>query len=280
MPEMANRLVRDGFVDSESVCSLSDWAHRVYSNLLVRTDDAGRADGRAESLRSLLFPLGSPRRAEDISKAMSELESPTEVESGRRLPALVILYHYAGKPFVQLTKVAHSTPATRSKFPWRDGSYAIEYVTMETRDGRKSFVSTSLTEPIGKGSDPLCSSSSPSSSSSPEIPRADARARNADSEDHIPEPLKTPEFLEVWKRWKEHRRQIRKPLSRSMIEMQLKKLASYGPSGAVESIEQSLCNGWQGLFEPKGNAASGKNGKHLSKHEQNIADIEKFLETQ
>lgn len=131
---MPNRVIRDGFVDSEPVNALSDWAHRVYSNLLVRCDDAGRFDGRLESIRSHLFPLGTARRIEDFNKALDELTSQS----------LIIRYEYGAKSFIQITKWQRCGNSERSKFPWKDGVFAIIYASVETKDGCKDFVTTSL----------------------------------------------------------------------------------------------------------------------------------------
>jgi hypothetical protein len=152
-----NRIVRDGYIDSESVCALSDWAHRVYSNLLIKSDDAGRYDGRIEVLKSNLFPLGTTRRADDFRKALGEMAAPRDAE-GNPLPPLLILYSHGGKPFVQLTKVQRCSPATVSKFPWSDGTFRITYAKRETRDGAKEFVASSFPDgfnnPSGTHPDP------------------------------------------------------------------------------------------------------------------------------
>lgn len=139
---MPNRILRDGFVDSEAVCALSDWAHRAYSNLLVKCDDAGRFDGRVEILRSHLFPLGTNKRSEDFTKTLDEMESRK----------LILRYEFDGKPYIQITKWQKCGKAESSRFPWRDGSHRIEYRQRETRDGPKDFVSTSILDGVGMGS--------------------------------------------------------------------------------------------------------------------------------
>lgn len=143
---MPNRIVRDGFLDSEAINALGDAAECFYHRLLLAADDAGRMDGRVEMLRARLFPLSS-RRASDVEKQLSEC-----VKLG-----LVIPYEWDGKPFVQLAKWQRCSPCRYSKHPWKDGSHEITYVERETRDGKKEFVLTSLshTEPIPKALDQL-----------------------------------------------------------------------------------------------------------------------------
>lgn len=143
---MPNRIVRDGFLDSEAINALGDAAECFYHRLLLAADDAGRMDGRVEMLRARLFPLSS-RRASDVEKQLSEC-----VAKG-----LVIPYEWNGKPFVQLAKWQRCSPCVTSKYPWKDGSHRIEYVRRETRDGDKEFVVSSLshTEGIAHPLDPL-----------------------------------------------------------------------------------------------------------------------------
>lgn len=67
----------------------------------------------------------------------------------------------------------------------------------------------------------------------------------------LPEVLRTDGFREAWRRWAVHRTEIRKKLTPSTTASQLKKLAKWGETVAVASIEQSIENGYTGLFEPK-----------------------------
>jgi hypothetical protein len=62
---------------------------------------------------------------------------------------------------------------------------------------------------------------------------------------------------EAWERWRQYRREIRKPIkSASMLAAQ-RKLAGYGADQAA-IVEQSIANGWTGLFALK----DKPNGKH------------------
>ena len=74
----------------------------------------------------------------------------------------------------------------------------------------------------------------------------------------IPANLDTPAFRTAWDEWKEYRRSKRKPISKHGATKQLKELSAFGESGAIEAIEQSIRNDYQGLFEPKSNGKKGK----------------------
>jgi hypothetical protein len=85
-------------------------------------------------------------------------------------------------------------------------------------------------------------SSSPSSSSSkkpPLPPKAEVL------------PFESESFKAAWTEWKQHRSEIKKSLTPTSMERQLTKLKGMGEQRAIVSIQDSIANGWQGLFEPK-----------------------------
>jgi hypothetical protein len=74
----------------------------------------------------------------------------------------------------------------------------------------------------------------------------------------LPPTLQTPEFLAVWEEWQSYRKQKRKTLTESTIKKQLEFLASIGVVDAIISINESIKNGYTGLFPVK-QAARNKN---------------------
>ena len=79
----------------------------------------------------------------------------------------------------------------------------------------------------------------------------------------VPEPLKTPEFLEAWDNWKQHCKEIKKPLTVQSVKMQMKEFLAWGPTGSVEAIEFTIKKGWQGIRRPdeQGLASAKPSGK-------------------
>ena len=75
----------------------------------------------------------------------------------------------------------------------------------------------------------------------------------------IPEALNTPQFQAAWDDFISHRKSIRKPLTPKAAELNLKKCLGLGHDNAISAIEQTIANGWTGIFEPK-NATPGING--------------------
>ena len=67
----------------------------------------------------------------------------------------------------------------------------------------------------------------------------------------VPPELATPEFQAAWADWLKDRRDRRKPVTAEAAKRQLSQCAEWGAARAVQAINASIQNGWQGLFEPK-----------------------------
>lgn len=67
----------------------------------------------------------------------------------------------------------------------------------------------------------------------------------------IPELLKTTEFETAWQSWVSYRKEAKKSITRSTAERQLQTLGRYPPQVAVMAIDESIKNGWTGLFPEK-----------------------------
>lgn len=67
------------------------------------------------------------------------------------------------------------------------------------------------------------------------------------------------DFYVAWSQFVEHRRDMKKPLSSKAAGLILKDCKKWGAKVATCALEESIKNGWQGVFEPK---------KHTSKMER------------
>lgn len=65
------------------------------------------------------------------------------------------------------------------------------------------------------------------------------------------EGISTPAFQEAWKDWESHRREIKKPLTRTSRKQQLASLAAMGERRAIAAIRHTIFKGWQGIREPE-----------------------------
>lgn len=111
---MPIRLLRDGILDSDAVCSLSFPAEIFYRRLMSVVDDFGRFDGRLSVLRCRLYALQIDKvREADIPRWIAECEKA----------GLIVLYHVESKPYILFHKLG-SPRAKDSKFPPPPGAIA------------------------------------------------------------------------------------------------------------------------------------------------------------
>lgn len=104
---MPERLVRQGILSSDPVCSLG-WAAEVfYRRLMSVADDYGRYDGRKSMLRAALYPLQLEKVSDsDIGKWRLETAKA----------GLVRVYAVEGKEYVQIEKFDQRIQG-RPKYP-------------------------------------------------------------------------------------------------------------------------------------------------------------------
>lgn len=70
----------------------------------------------------------------------------------------------------------------------------------------------------------------------------------------LPVVLDTAEFRSAWDDYEANRKEAgHSKLTTRGREIKLKELADWGHDVAVQSIRESIANGWQGIFKPKGN---------------------------
>jgi len=83
----------------------------------------------------------------------------------------------------------------------------------------------------------------------------------------IPRELDFPDFIHAWEEFKKYRAEKKKAMTERTQTMALKHLVAMSggvPAVAVKIIEQSIANGWQGLFELKnGMGAPAKIGARV-----------------
>ena len=68
----------------------------------------------------------------------------------------------------------------------------------------------------------------------------------------FPTNLQTPEFEKAWEEYLEYRKKGRmKSLLPTSQVAQLKKMSEWGHDAAIKAINETISQGWQGIFEPK-----------------------------
>lgn len=81
--------------------------------------------------------------------------------------------------------------------------------------------------------------------------KVSAKESGLSFEQLIPASLKTIEFEIAWDQWCKYRKEIKQSITKSTAERQLDKLGRYPPVVAIAAIDQSITNGWSGLFPDK-----------------------------
>jgi len=66
-----------------------------------------------------------------------------------------------------------------------------------------------------------------------------------------PLPFSSEKFSKAWFSWIDYRKEIKKPIKQSTIDFQWKQFILWGEQKSIDSINQSITNGWTGLFETK-----------------------------
>lgn len=72
------------------------------------------------------------------------------------------------------------------------------------------------------------------------------------AQDELPSELDTPKFREAWEIFKQHRSEIKKPLTPTSTKERLQECLKLGEAKAIEAIRYSVANGWQGIWEKNG----------------------------
>ena len=242
---MPNRVLRD-WTDSESIDKLSVHSERFFIRLIMKVDDYGRYTANVRMLKSLLFPLRTDVRETDITRWLAECE-----QSG-----LIVLYIVASKEYVQIENFKQQLRQKIEKYPSPEQCYADDTHTNSTCT--------------------LETKQNPETKPKPEkVP------------DELVFPFLSDEFKESWVGWKDYRKNEFKKSYKSVQteNAALKhvfKLSKEDEKTAIEIIEQSIANQWQGIFELKKSKQDGSkfndgSGQKLGTSEARTKGLESFV---
>ena len=86
------------------------------------------------------------------------------------------------------------------------------------------------------------------------------------------QPINLPDFIdaELFANFIQHRKEIKKPLTPHARDLIIKKLSDFNSRGldANKALENSIINGWQGVFEPRSNKFNYQKNSDLSNTEE------------
>lgn len=227
---MPNRYVRASAIESEAVNSLKWDAEVFWRRLLNRVDDFGRFTASVQLLRAAVFPLQLDRvRDSDIPRLLAECEKA----------GLLFVYAVAGKQYLVLNKW-ETGRAKKSEYPQPPD---------DIRERMQTFVYAckhgSANAP-DSDSDANTDTDADQGAAAPELP--------------LPNVLLTEAFKAKWAEYTAYRKASHmKALKPASVAKQWAELAQWGHDAAIASIDQTIRNGWQGLFEPKTKGAYANN---------------------
>lgn len=103
---MPNRIVRDGWLDSELIRGAGHDAEPLFLRLILVADDFGRFDGRVSVICRRCWPVAGPTD-EQVTGWLARL-----VEHN-----LIVRYEVDGKPIIEIRNFRQRTRAQVSKYP-------------------------------------------------------------------------------------------------------------------------------------------------------------------
>lgn len=211
---MPNRILKESIRTSDSINELSWFEEVLFYRLMVSCDDYGRFDGRVAIIKGTCFPLKNVTN-KDIEKALDKLVAV----------GLVGHYEVEEKPYLQLSAwERHQTiRAKKSRYPSADEGNMIAH--------------ENICEHM-KADVPVIQSN-PNTNQNPN-PESESYTGDARLDDAI------AGFIE-------YRKKIKKPMTDRAIKLAIDKLQkmSSDVDEQIAIVEQSIVNGWQGLFPLK-----------------------------
>jgi len=237
---MPTRYLKPGVRDSEAIDSLSPLAETLFYRLLVTVDDFGRYDGRPAMVKAHCFPVKDMTAAK-CAALLDELHGA----------GLVHIYTVDNKPCLQMCKWDNVPRAKESKYPAPDDDC--------------THLHTSASKP--RTNLPLTGTET----------ETETGNRNRKAPEGAPDVF--PEGLDArsWDRWVSYRKEIGKALKPASINSAQQALAKHGDQQAAV-VEQSIANGWQGLFALK--SAGGTVNKQAAVEQRNQAAVDEWLAQQ
>ncbi len=214
IPTVPNRIIREGWLESEAINQLDAPSERFFLRLCLRADDYGRYHANPVLLRSNLFPLREDVRSTDIPRWLAACEKA----------GLVRCYEVTGTRYLEIPKFNQRMRAAVSKFPHPAKNDGQLTVICQTDDRPPRTEAYSETETKAE--------------------------RAAPAVTLFPLLLNTPEFQAAWTDWLQHRKEIKEPLKPTSEKQQLQNLERIGVDRAIAMIRHTIFKGWRGLREP------------------------------
>lgn len=248
---MPNRILKESIRTSDSINELSWFEEVLFYRLMVSCDDYGRFDGRIAIIKGTCFPL------KDITNKTIESALNKLVKVG-----LVGHYEVEEKPYLQLLAwEKHQTVrAKKSKYPSADDGNLLTY-----EETCKQMQADENTCKQAKADVPVIQSN----------PNTKSESESYTGDERLDDALR--EYIDF-------RKKIKKPMTDRAIQLAVGKLQKMSSivDEQIAIIEQSIMNGWQGLFPLKDDkndktSAKGKNNNNFNRRQYDMDSLEREL---
>ena len=77
------------------------------------------------------------------------------------------------------------------------------------------------------------------------------KPKQKEEEPELPIAFRTDGFREAFEGWREMRKAIKKPLTPRAIKLVLNQMEPWGHDTAIDALNRSTMNNWQGVFDPR-----------------------------
>ena len=247
---MPNRILKESIRTSDSINELSWFEEVLFYRLIVSCDDYGRFDGRVAIIKGTCFPLKNVTN-KNIEDALNKLVSV----------GLVRHYEVEEKPYLQLPawQSHQNIRAKKSRYPspeegtdiTSDNSCKHMYADVNTSNQMQANVPVIQSNPNTN-------------------PYTESESYTGDSRLDV-----------AFDEYIRFRKQIKKPMTDRAIQLAVGKLQKMSDDveEQIAIINQSIMNGWSGLFplnQDKGNKKTGKKSTRFSNAHERSYDMDQL----
>lgn len=218
---MANRVIRD-WTASEAVQELSAEAEVFFTRLIMKADDYGNYTGNPKLINAALFPL-KDYKVKQIESWINEC----------RVNGLIVPYSNSNKDYIHIPNFGQTLRRMKAVFPspTDDGSLRTTSDILRTSDGQVT---------------------------------AERKGKETEEEIETKAPLRVvgesfsfaDEVDTAWQDWLMYKKEKKQKLTPSTEKKQIEFLGGRAGPEIIAIINQSISNGWTGLFELKQNGTT------------------------
>lgn len=253
---MRNRIVKEGFFRNYELAQLSPLTRLLFEGLWLLADRDGRLLDRPPQIKVEVLPYDDC----DVNGMLDQLH-----EKG-----FIKRYEAAGKRCIEVVNF-HKHQSLTS---WEKGTKSeipSSEVLRKSYRRRSDRSEQSRTEQSGRETAERASA------------RGDGGSAEAESEGKTEvERIALPPWLPraLWLRWCTYKRERREKFTLSTATGQIKRLGELRDAGQPPEavIEQSITQGWQGLFELKQAAGNGRAGRAPTTQQRNVERLKQKLD--